>query len=36
MKVFTGMNTLLNILLKFKTNLDFNPEKMAENLKNIQ
>lgn len=32
MKIFTGQNTLLNILLKMRTNLDFNPEKVLEGL----
>ena len=36
MKIYLGQNTLMNILLKMKTNLDFNPENLMENLKSMQ
>ena len=31
----SGQNTLLNVLLKMRTNLDFNPDQMLQNLTNI-
>ncbi|KRX10902.1 hypothetical protein PPERSA_12026 [Pseudocohnilembus persalinus] len=36
LKIFTGQNTLLNILLKMRTNLDFNPDTILEGLADMQ
>lgn len=33
--IFLGENTLLNSLLKMKTNLEYNPAKMIENLEGL-
>jgi len=35
MKIFTGQNNLINILLKMKTNLDFHPDELIKNLQNL-